>query len=101
MEQSIERVYLTVSGTTHALAPTEDPAEVKRSIVRAVRAGGDFVEVTVDGGQRLNFLIAAAIPVVITVESVTIATGVADRPAEAWSPNGGMTTEDDTPYDFI
>ncbi|MFS0794813.1 hypothetical protein [Microbacterium sp. 1P10AE] len=103
MQQSIERAHLTIGGVTHALAPTEDVRELKDGIVQAIRAGGDFVEVTIDTGQRLSFLIAAPVSVVISVETVPIAADTADRPTEPWRPgyDYDIAYDDDTPYDTI
>ncbi|KZE43297.1 hypothetical protein AVW09_00715 [Microbacterium sp. T32] len=101
MQQTIERVHLTVAGVTHHLSPLEDAGDLKSAVLHAVRTGGDFVEVSLDAGQRLSFLITATTPVVIAVETVVIATETADRTAETWRPEFDVTTEGETPYDLL
>lgn len=101
MQSTIDRVHLTVSGVTHALAPTEDAGALKRAVVQAVRDGGDFVDTVLDGGQRLSFLITSTIPVVVTVETMVLDGESADRESTSWRPDFDTTYQEQSPYDQI
>jgi hypothetical protein len=102
MSKSIERTQLTVDGSTYALGPLENLDDLRSQVLRAARAGGGFLNVTVDGGQRLSFFVSAATSIVIAVTTVplTVHTADGERPAHVVE-----TTQDygdgDIPYDII
>jgi len=102
MSQTIERIHLTVAGLTYALAPLESVGDLKRAVVEAVRAGGGFVDLTLDDGQRLSILVASASQIVISAQTVPLDSSHADGErydqlhlAEPWDG------EEDTPFDLI
>lgn len=102
MPQSIERLHLTVDGMTHALSPLEDVDRLKADVLAAARAGGGFLDVSVDGGERLSIYITPASSITISAATLRIDTGNADGESPPWSSAPGTTCYDaDTTWDVI
>lgn len=72
MSHTIERLHISVEGVTHALAPLETVGNLKRDITEVIRAGGGFVDVSVDGGQRLSIFFTSTTPVTISAKTVRV-----------------------------
>lgn len=100
MPQSIERLHLTIDGVSHALAPTESVAGLKADVLAATRAGGGFLDVTVDGGQQLSILITARTSITIVAATVRMDTDDADgaSPAQGYERRASHS-EDETCWD--
>lgn len=102
MGSSIERVGLTVNGATFALGPLEGLDDLREQILRAARAGGGFLNVTTDGGQRLSFFVTAATPIVISISTVPLDAHTADGDPGDWRTDAPPDyQDDDMPYDII
>lgn len=102
MSQSIERLHLTVDGVTHALSPLETVEALKDVVLAAAQAGGGFLDVTVDGGERLSIYITLTSSITIAAATVGMDTGNADGEAPTWSPaSGGNLFDGDAPWDVI
>ncbi|MXS75466.1 hypothetical protein AB0870_18360 (plasmid) [Microbacterium proteolyticum] len=103
MTQSIERVQLTVNGATHALAPLESVGDIEAQVLGATRAGGGFITVTLDGGERLSiFVSAAASSITIASSTVRLDSGLADGGGGGWRNHSGQVFDDEeSPYDII
>ncbi|MGN7188000.1 hypothetical protein [Microbacterium enclense] len=102
MSPSIERLMISVGGVTYALAPTEHVDDLKAEITHQVRSGGGFVDVTIDDGQRLSFLITPASTVTIAAKTVHLDIDGADRQGnESWGAGTPITYDGDSPYDLI
>lgn len=102
MTSSIDRVQLTVDAATYALSPLEGLDDIRAQIMKAVRAGGGFLNVTVDGGQRLCFFVTAATSIVIAVSTVSIGQDAED--GERRSKDACPIHEhgdDELPFDII
>lgn len=102
MSPTIERLSLTVSGVTYQLAPIERLEALKDAIRQAVRAGGDFVDVTVDSGERLSIFLTPTSVVALATETVRLDTGRADgETGERSHPGLAHPYDDQYPYDVI
>ncbi|SDO59499.1 hypothetical protein SAMN04487848_1629 [Microbacterium sp. ru370.1] len=102
MTSSIERVQITVDATTYALSPLEGLDDIRAQIMNAVRAGGGFLNVTADGGQRLCFFVTASSSIVVAVSTVSIGQDTAD--GERRSRDACPILEhgdDELPFDII
>lgn len=100
MPQSIERLHLTIDGVSHALAPMESVAGLKADVLAATRAGGGFLDVTVDGGQRLSIFITARTSITIVAATVRMDTGNADGRSRAREEErGAVYLDDETSWD--
>ncbi|WP_076672849.1 MULTISPECIES: hypothetical protein [unclassified Microbacterium] len=102
MGESIERVQLTVGDATYPLAPLEAVKEIEAQVLGATRAGGGFLRVTTDGGQRLSIFVTPTTSIVIASNTVMLEGAEADGDAStrhAQPPD--MFGEGDTPYDYI
>lgn len=83
MSQSIQRLHLIIDGATHALAPMENVDGLKANVLAAARAGGGFLDVTVDGGQRLSIYVTVNSSITIVAATVGMDTGSADGESPA------------------
>lgn len=101
MSQSIERLFLTVADVTFTLAPTEHADVLKTEIARQVQSGGGFVDVTVDDGQRLSFLVTPTSVITIAARTVHLDTEEADGHRPAWDPGAPAIYDDQAPWDTI
>lgn len=102
MPPTIERLQLTVEDVTYPLAPTERLEPLKAAIREAVRAGGDFVEVTLDDGRHLSIYLAGTFTVIVAVDTVHLDTRHADGPQdEFFQPAPGSVFDQDYPFDII
>lgn len=102
MSNSIERTHITVDGVTHALGPLERLDDLKAQVLKAARAAGGFVNVTVDGGQRLSFFVTSATSIVISVATVALDGETADGDRRGRDLTGVSEYDDgDVPYDLI
>lgn len=100
MPQSIERLHLTIDGTSHALAPIENVAGLKADILAAIRAGGGFLDVTVDGGHRLSIFITTHTSITIVAATVRMDTDNADDRSRAQeNEQGAVHFDDQTNWD--
>lgn len=102
MGDSIERVQLTVGDATYPLSPLEAAEEIEAQIVGATRAGGGFLRVTTDGGQRLSIFVTSTTSIVIASDTVVLDGLEADGGASvrrAQPPD--VFGEGDNPYDYI
>ncbi|MFN3950756.1 hypothetical protein [Microbacterium sp.] len=102
MSPSIERLSLSVAGVAYPLAPIERLETLKDAIRQAVRSGGDFVDVTVDSGERLSVFLTAASVVSLATVTVPLDTGRADgEESEPLHPGLAHPFDDQFPYDVI
>ncbi|MDF2990821.1 MAG: hypothetical protein K0S37_1335 [Microbacterium sp.] len=102
MGNSIERVTLTVDGTSFALGPLESLDDLRDQTLRAARAAGGFLNITADGGQRLSFFVTGTTSIVISVSTVPLNAQTADGDSRDWRPGGPSYYEDDdAPFDII
>ncbi|MDF2666745.1 MAG: hypothetical protein K0R81_2595 [Microbacterium sp.] len=102
MGSSIERISLTVNGTSYALGPLEGLDDLREQILRAARATGGFLNVTADGGQRLSFFVTSATAIVISVSTVALHADTADgTPARCGEDAFSGYEDDDIPFDII
>ncbi|WP_307450597.1 MULTISPECIES: hypothetical protein [Microbacterium] len=102
MSSSIERLMITVGEVTYALAPMEHVDELKAAIIAELRAGGGFVDITVDDGQRISVLITPTSVITITARTVHLEFERADgQDREGWNPGAPIVYDGDTPYDII
>ncbi|MEV7757898.1 hypothetical protein AB0O16_07260 [Microbacterium sp. NPDC089180] len=102
MSDSIERVQLTVGQTTFPLAPLEAVKEIEAQVLGATRAGGGFLRVTTDGGQRLSIFVASTTSIVITSNTVALDSAAADGDASVrQSQPPDVFGECDDPYDYL
>lgn len=102
MPNSIERVHLTVDGSTFALGPLETLDDLRDQVLRAARAAGGFLNVTVDGGQRLSFFVTTTTSIVIAVATVPLSADTADGRGLQHTPGIDRDYNDgDIPFDVI
>ncbi len=102
MSQSIERLHLTIDGVSHALAPMENVAGLKADVLAATRAGGGFLDVTIDGGQRLSIFITGRTSITIVAATVRIDTGSADGQSRAqMNEPGDVHFDDESTWDVF
>lgn len=102
MSNSIERTQLTVDGSTYALGPLESIDDLRSQVLRAARAGGGFLNVTVDGGQRLSFFVTGTTSIVIAVTTVRLNAHTADGGSPSYVAETAQDYGDgDVPYDII
>lgn len=104
MPHTIERLHITVAETTYPLAPVERVDDLKNAIVDAVRAGGGFVEMTLDDGHQLSILIVPTTAVVIVAETVTLDASTADGGRCYSTSDAGPVWDgydDGSPFDLI
>ncbi len=102
MSNSIERTQLTVDGSTYALGPLESIDDLQSQVLRAARAGGGFLNVTVDGGQRLSFFVSSTTSVVIAVTTVRLNALTADGERTSYVAETVQDYGDgDVPFDVI
>lgn len=102
MGDSIERLQLTVGDATYPLAPLETVKDIEMQILGATRAGGGFLRVTTDGGQRLSIFVTSTMSILIASNTVVLDGGEADGDAstrQAQLPD--VFGEGDAPYDYI
>lgn len=102
MGNSIERVAVTVDGTSFALGPLESLDDLREQTLRAARAAGGFLNVTADGGHRLSFFVTTTTSIVISVSTVPLIAQTADGDPRVWLPDIATDyDEDDIPFDTI
>ncbi|MGN7969307.1 hypothetical protein [Microbacterium sp. 22296] len=102
MPNSIERIHLTVDGSTFALGPLEGLDDLRAQVLRAARAGGGFLNVTVDGGQRVSFFVTTTTSIVIAVATVPLSADTADGRRLRYTPEVDRDYSDgDIPFDVI
>lgn len=102
MVKSIERVHLTVDSITYALGPLESLDDLRSQVLRAARAAGGFLNVTVDGGQRLSFFVTATTSIIIAVDTVRLHANTADGDRPTYhSEVVGDYDDGDVPFDVI
>lgn len=85
------RTEVAVNGGTFAVAQGQDVEYLKRRIIDAVRAGGDFVDFVVVGNRQVSVLFSPATQVAFSVETVRFDPRDTGDDAE---PYGG-------PFDFV
>lgn len=68
--QTMQRVEVSINGTSHLLAQGQQIATLKASIEDAVHAGGRFIDFTVVGNRTVSVLVTMASHVVFAVEAV-------------------------------
>lgn len=102
MSNSIERVHLTVDGVTHALGPLEHVDDLRDQILRAARDAGGFLNVTLDGGQRLSFFVTSTTSIVISVTTAPFGSDTPGGDYEPWDADiPDHYNDGDTPYDIV
>ncbi|MFV9424949.1 hypothetical protein [Microbacterium sp. S1037] len=102
MGGSIERITLTVDGSSYALGPLESLDDLREQILRAAHAAGGFLNVTADGGQRFIFFVTAATSIVISIATVPLEGPAADQDPTGWRSSIPPDYEDDDiPFDTI
>jgi len=102
MPHTIDRLHVVHGGVSYALAPTEHLDAVTTAARDAVRAGGDFVEVALDNGQRLSILVTPSSVLVITTETIRVDGGRGDDLDRVETDDIPSPTYDaDNPWDII
>ncbi|WZH35163.1 MAG: hypothetical protein PIR02_10245 [Microbacterium enclense] len=102
MGSSIERIRLVVDGASFALGPLEGLDDLREQVLRAARAAGGFLNVTVDDGQRLSFFVTSTTSIVISVSTVPLDAHTADVNSHHWELGAIPDyNEGDIPFDII
>lgn len=102
MSPTIERLRITIADMNYALAPVEHLEDVKAAITAAVHAGGGFVDLTLDNGQRLSVLVTACVLITIVVETLRLDSGTADgEESPGWDVGARADYDADTTFDII
>lgn len=78
MSHTIERLYITVEGVMHALAPHETVGDLREQITQAVRDGGGFVDLSIAGGKLLSVFFSSTTPVTISVKTTQVSSDTVD-----------------------
>ena len=99
MSSTIERVYLSVDGRSHPLAPLETVSDIKSQVLSAVRAQGGFVNVTGDAGQQISVLVTAVTSITVTALKLEVNDEAAAQ--LQWTMSENLADEGDSPYDLI
>lgn len=102
MGNSIERIYITVDGATHALGPLEQLDDIKAQILAAAAQAGGFLDVCVDGGQRLSIFVTASSSISIAVATARLDAATADENPSNRNLGDEQDYEDGSiPFDII
>jgi hypothetical protein len=67
------RNRVTIGSDTVFLSDEQDVSELKKAILRAVRAGGDFVDLWIDSHTRTSVLITPGLAVKFEIIELAIA----------------------------
>jgi len=65
-----EQTEVTVDGTTHVLASSADPQNVKDLIGAAAATSGTFVDLPLEGGRRASVLVGPRSRVMVITQTV-------------------------------
>jgi hypothetical protein len=66
----MKRITITVSDTQHPLAQGQEVDTIEAAALKAVRAGGDIVRVTLYGNRELAILVSPGVPITFEVADV-------------------------------
>jgi hypothetical protein len=68
--ETMVRTEIAVNGGVHFLAQGQDLDDLKRRIVAAMKADGDFVNFTVVGNREVSVLVSPGTQVTFSIETV-------------------------------
>ena len=68
----MKRHFVDVAGATFFLAQGRDVQRAKDDVVRAIRAGGDLVDLVVFGNVEVSVAVSPGVPVIFRSEEVDI-----------------------------